>query len=36
MKSGRTVLLLSAAVALAGLAVIGAVLGLVALLDPLP
>lgn len=36
MKGERTVLLLSVAVAAAGIIVIGLVLGFVTLLDPLP
>ena len=36
MKEERSVLLLSVAVALAGLLVIGLVIGLVVLLDPIP
>ena len=36
MKEERSVLLLSVAVAIAGLLVIGLVIGLVVLLDPIP
>lgn len=36
MKAERSVLLLSVAVAVAGLLVIGLVIGLVVLLDPIP
>ncbi len=36
MKQERSVLLLSVAVAVAGLLVIGLVIGLVVLLDPIP
>lgn len=36
MRAERTVLLLSVAVAVAGLVIIGAVIGFVVLLDPIP
>lgn len=36
MRAERSVLLLSVAVAVAGLVVIGAVIGFVVLLDPIP